>query len=331
MISFGIVLMMYYGKFVLIPLFFGILLAIIFDPFIKRLMKVFKKHAIAYAITVTSFIILMVLPFYVIGVTMVNIFGSKKDSDTIREAIENFTNSVRYKFLGKYLDRSKVESVIESAINFIQDFFAFIITDSMAAMSNIILALLFSYFLHAYFSRTKKLLFKSSDPESKKRIKKLAVRIPVVIRSYISGTLTVMLIIASLSSLLLLAVGLKYAVMWGAIIGLMTIIPYVGSALGITLPMAYSLLQNQSATELLIIGGGYLIIQIIEGNFITPKIVGDKVGINPFIIIICMMLMAKLWGIAGIMITIPCMAVIKIFLEEYGHELFTKIIMDAKG
>jgi predicted PurR-regulated permease PerM len=330
-IAISFVLMMHYGKFVLIPMAFGILLAVLFDPFVIKIKKYLKFHSVTFLVTVIGFIVLLILPFYFIANTVFGIFASNEDNTTkIKSSVEAFTNNMRYQFLGKFFDRAKVESLIESAISYLQELVGYFIADGMSALTNILLAILFSYFLHAYFYSTKRLLIKSSDRKAKVRLKKLIKRVPEVIRSYVFGTLIVMCVIAFLSSLLFLGIGLEHAILWGAIIGFMTIIPYIGSAIGITLPMAFSLIQNQSVDQILIIGVGYLFIQFIEGNFITPKIVGDKVGVNPFIIIVCMMIMAKLWGIAGVMITIPMIAVLKIFLEEYGHEFLSELVFETK-
>ena len=136
-----------------------------------------------------------------------------------------------------------------------------------------------------------------------------------------------MVIVALMNGVLLLIVGLDYAIMWAVIIGVLTLIPYVGSAIGLLLPFSYSMLTSESMDQPLFIVLGFLVIQQIEGNFITPKIVGDQININPFIIIIVMLSLAKIWGVVGVILALPLMGVIKVILDKYfDAEVLSEII-----
>ena len=106
------------------------------------------------------------------------------------------------------------------------------------------------------------------------------------------------------------------------------IIPYLGSIVGITFPLIYSIIQTGSFDQALCILIGYAFIQIIEGNIITPRIMGDKIGINPFLIIITMLLLGTLWGIPGIIISIPLLAIIKTIVEVINTDPLIRAIFE---
>lgn len=323
--------LMYWGAFIIKPLAFGAFIAILLDPIVRFVKKIVRWHSLAYAFTSLFAIIILLIPSFLITQTTLNIFSeSDAKSDKIQSSVEGLLTRFQNEYLYQFIDKAMLENILADLLDKTQNFLGLFLIDGINTFINLGLALLFSYFFHAYYSESKRIIIKASDAEDKKRFKQLISRIPEVIRSYVNGLGLVMLIIGVATTLLFYAIGLDYAPFWGAVIGFMTIIPYVGSAIGILLPIAYSLLYNQSLSQIVIMLIGYAVIQQIEGNFITPKIVGDKVGVNPFIIIVSMIIMAQIWGIAGVVITIPFIAIAKIFLEEYGYTTVTKLFFESK-
>ena len=139
--------------------------------------------------------------------------------------------------------------------------------------------------------------------------------------------LIVMVILAILNGLSLYLIGVKYAFTWGVIIGALAIIPYAGTFIGLLLPLTYSFISSTDYRQPLAIFICYLVIQQIEGNLLTPKIVGDKLKVNPFIIIIMILVFGKIWGLDGVIICLPLVGVAKSIMEEYeGSQIIAKLI-----
>jgi predicted PurR-regulated permease PerM len=168
---------------------------------------------------------------------------------------------------------------------------------------------------------------KELEAEDRSKWRNIADKAPDIIRSYLSGMLIVMVILAILNSIALLIIGLDYAFVWGLIIGMLAIIPYAGTFIGLLLPLTYSFMSSTDYKQPLSIFLVYLLIQQIEGNFLTPKIVGDKLRINPFIIILMILIFGKIWGLDGVIISLPLIGVIKTILQEYeGGQLWAKLM-----
>jgi predicted PurR-regulated permease PerM len=128
--------------------------------------------------------------------------------------------------------------------------------------------------------------------------------------------LTVILILAILNSIGLLIIGVDYAVFWASLAAFLSIIPYIGTTLGGLLPFMYSFATATSWWQPVAVVGLYFGVQQIEGNLITPYVVGSNVKINPFIAIISLLIGGFIWGLAGIVLGIPIAAIIKLVFDH---------------
>lgn len=140
-----------------------------------------------------------------------------------------------------------------------------------------------------------------------------------VIQGYTSGLLMVTAIVAILNSVGLLILGIEHAVFFGVLSGILTIIPYVGIFIGGTLPVLMALLTKDSLWYALGVIIIFSIVQFLEGNFITPRITGSKVSINALAAIVALLVGGKILGIAGMILAIPILGILKIILAHTQH------------
>ncbi|MBC7448356.1 MAG: AI-2E family transporter [Hymenobacteraceae bacterium] len=152
-------------------------------------------------------------------------------------------------------------------------------------------------------------------------------KIEEVTQNYLLGLLTVIFIVALLNISGLLLLDVKYAVFFGAFASILTIIPFIGMLIGATLPAIYTLVETGSVWQALGVVGVFLFVQFLEGNFITPTITGSKVSINALAAIGGLILGGELWGLPGMILSIPLVAVLKVVfdatpgMEPYGFLL----------
>ncbi|MBL7952897.1 MAG: AI-2E family transporter [Flavobacteriales bacterium] len=146
-------------------------------------------------------------------------------------------------------------------------------------------------------------------------------------RKYMRGVLLVILILGALNSVGFLLLGLKYAVLLGFAIGLLNVIPYVGVLIGSLIPIVIALVTKDSAMYAVGALGVCLVTQFLENNFITPKIVGSSVSVNPLASIAALIGFGLLWGVVGMVLAIPITGMLKIVcdsipsLKPYGYIL----------
>lgn len=137
-----------------------------------------------------------------------------------------------------------------------------------------------------------------------------------VIRSYILGLFFVVLTIAILNTTGLFFLGIQHALFFGVLAAVLTIIPYIGIIIGSSFPILFALLTKDSLWYPLGVLILFMSVQFLEGNFITPNIVGNQVSINAFAAILGLFIGGMLLGITGVIFAIPVLAIIKVICDS---------------
>lgn len=141
----------------------------------------------------------------------------------------------------------------------------------------------------------------------------LAEKIDGVLGGFIRGQLLVAFFIGVLSSIALLLLGVEYWLILGMMAGIGDLIPYIGPFLG-AIPAVFIALTTDPWKALWVIVA-FLIIQQLEGNLISPKIVGHSVGLHPALIIFVLLVGGALWGLVGLLVAVPMAGVLRVLLE----------------
>lgn len=155
----------------------------------------------------------------------------------------------------------------------------------------------------------------------------IMINVSKLSRKYLRGVLLVILILGAISSIGFLIIGLKYAILLGFLIGMLNVVPYVGVLVGSLIPILIALVTKDSVMYALGALAVCLITQFLENNFITPKIVGSSVSVNPLASIAALIGFGLLWGVVGMVLAIPITGMLKIVcdsipsLKPYGYIL----------
>ncbi len=135
-----------------------------------------------------------------------------------------------------------------------------------------------------------------------------------VLSHFIRGQLIVMVLLGVMYSVGYWLIGIKLALVIGIIAGLVSFIPYVGSALALILALIIVALDTQDLSQALWVVGVYAVIQLLEGFVITPKVVGEQVGLAAVWVLLALMAGGELFGFFGVLIALPAAAVLKVFV-----------------
>lgn len=144
----------------------------------------------------------------------------------------------------------------------------------------------------------------------------------VLVQNYLKGMFTVMVILGFLNSLGLLLLGVPYAFILGFMVAIFGIVPYIGTLMGSVLVLIVSFLSQGDYLTLLYIVILFASIQFLEGNLLTPKIVGNKVNVNPFIAIIALLIGDQIWGVVGMIIALPSASIIMLIIKQLKSNAF---------
>ncbi len=176
--------------------------------------------------------------------------------------------------------------------------------------------LFFSMFFLLYYRKFfVEFLYKITE-DTRSHLRKLLYRIEDVIKSYILGIITVVGIMAVFNTLGLYLIGIEYAIFFGVLAACLTIIPYLGVIIGSLLPIGYAFLMKDDLWYPVAVAALFSFVQFMEGNFITPNIVGDKVSLNPFAVLLALFAGGLIWGPIGMILSIPVAAVTKVIFDE---------------
>lgn len=149
-------------------------------------------------------------------------------------------------------------------------------------------------------------------------IRKLAADIDAVLASFVRGMGTVCLILGTYYAVALMIVGLQFGLVVGFIAGLVTFIPYLGALIGGTLAIGLALFQFWGDwASIGLVAGIFAIGQVVEGNFLTPKLVGDSVGLHPVWLLLALSVFGALFGFVGMLIAVPVAAALGV-LARFG-------------
>ncbi len=313
---------------IFIPFFMALVISFLFEP----LYEWFKRKGFpAWAAILTVVLIIFIIsniasvfvftsintftsgfPIYVqkieaLAVSATNVFSSFGISnDEIRKSL-NFS---------QYLSGDKLTGMISDVISSIAGIF-----------TNYILILIYVIFLLSEFSSIQRRILTAFSREESRKIADILSDIFIDLRRYIVGKTLINLSHAVLITIIFLFFGLDFAIVWGLLTFFMTYIPNIGAFISSILPFLTALTQYDNLVVpivLLIIMG---VIAYSIGNLVEPKVLGDKLNLSPLLLIISLVFWGYIWGVVGMLLSVPIMSMIKIILSKFESTKPVAILM----
>ena len=161
--------------------------------------------------------------------------------------------------------------------------------------------------------------------KNKAHMKEILDEINELVSAFIRGQALVALVMFVLYSIGLSIVGVKLWLLIAVIAGFGNVIPYVGTVLGITLGTVMALVTFGDFHHVLYVWLVFVVVQTMEGFLVTPRIVGEKTGFSPLVIILALFAGGALFGLLGLFLAIPGAAVLKVLLKHGHRDLLSRI------
>jgi len=311
-----IIISMYYLKPFLVPLSFSFILAVVLLPPTAFLERRGLSPVLSAFLTV-SFTTVLVSGLIIAATWEVSVLSDNstklisKVETRINDCISSITDAypqLKEQKIINYRLRTgdilkKVGEKIGNSASGLVDF-----------ITSALLMPLFIFFLLCYRQFFRKFLHRVINSENK-HVDQVLQKIHHVTRNYLMGMITVMIIVGILNTIGLVIIGVPYGAFFAILASLLMVVPYFGVFVGSLLPAMMALVTFDSPLPAIAVLVWMGTVQILEGNFITPYLMGSKVSINPFAAIISLILMGQLWNIAGLALAIPFVAILKIILD----------------
>lgn len=172
------------------------------------------------------------------------------------------------------------------------------------------------FFFLYYRSFLVSFLYRIYAPKNHGKLRNVLHKVEGVVRNYILGLFAVIAIIAVLNTIGLMALKIEHAIFFGALSAILTIIPYIGVMVGSLLPIIFALVTKDSMWYPLGVMAIFALVQFLEGNFITPNIVGNQVSVNPFAALLGLFVGGMMMGATGMIFAIPVLAIAKVIFDS---------------
>jgi predicted PurR-regulated permease PerM len=144
----------------------------------------------------------------------------------------------------------------------------------------------------------------------------MANEVDALLAQYLRGQLLVMLILATYYSVALMIAGFDVALPVGIITGLLVFIPYLGFGLGLILALIAAVLQFSGWHGLIAVAIIYGLGQVLESFFLTPRLVGERIGLNPLAVIFALLAFGQLFGFTGVLLALPSSAILMVAFKH---------------
>lgn len=301
----------------LLSLVFAALFSILLHPICDKLEKWGMHRIFAIVVSIIIFFAVLVGIGWLI-VIQVTSFGDA--IPTFTSKMETFIESL-LGWIEQNFNVSRTQQVSEGKRYFLtllgesRNMMAQVVVSVGGLLGTALLVPLYVFFFLLYRDFFRLFIYKAFKDVSNSRLDRILGRIYDVVQSYMSGLLLVIVIVGILNTIGLWILQVDYAVFFGFLAALLILIPYIGIFIGSILPAFYSLVTMDSPWVALGVIGVMSLVQFLEGNFITPNVVGSKVSINPLAAIIMLLLGGKLWGLAGLIVALPMTAILKVILD----------------
>lgn len=310
---------------ILLPFITGTFVAYALNPAVNKLEKWKISRGLTTPVLILSFftlfggLLFFAIPF--LKTELINLAKlipsyARKTLDTIQPHMD---------ILSHYVDTKDFSQLQETATSHIGDMlswslnlFARVLTNSLAIanlISLIILTPIISFYMLRDWPRITQAITKILPRSQLPVIIEQAHKINQVLGAYIRGQATVCLILIVIYTTGLSLVGLNFSLTIGIVTGILSFIPYFGVLIGVTAGIGIALSQFPDWSSIGMVAGVFITGQIIEGYFLTPKLVGDSIGLHPVWIIFSLLAGGSLFGFIGIVLALPIAAVVGVLVR----------------
>ena len=331
------VIFFYFSRRVLTPFFIAFALAYLLDPVTDRLesLKISRTFSV---------LVLMAGVFSLVtGIGLLIFPLLKLQAEHLVSNLPNYIAIMQewmYPLLGVVGEPEKIQGILNRELLKVGELplkvissITSILWGSVAGLFSFILLLanlviipvVMFYLLRDYDLINKKML--SFVPaRSKEQVLSLIKEIDGVLAGFVRGQLMVGLIMAGLYSIGLFFCGTPMSLFIGLLAGLASLVPYLGLVFGFVPAAILTFMQTQDWVLVFGVAGVFAVVQGLEGMIITPRIVGEKIGLHPVAIILAVLLGAEFFGLVGVIVSVPVAAALNVLfthgLNEYKSSSF---------
>lgn len=323
------VVILIYCKSLMVPFVFALLLWVLVRKLNSLLNKVgFVSRLPSWIKTIFSSTIIIVLIVALINVVV----------NSVAQLAATYTNyETNFNAIVTSINNTFNIDLMTSGKDIVGDFdFGSLLTTTVNALTDIlgnafmiIIYVLFIFFEESNFQKKLKFIFE--EEHQYERISETLQKIEASVSEYLGVKTLLSLLTGFLSYMVMAIIGVDSAVFWAFLIFLLNYIPTVGSLLATMFPVLFCLLQFGDFTNALLVLVLVGAIQVLVGNILEPRLMGNSLNISSLIAIVALTLWGIIWGVMGMVLSIPITVIIIIVLSQFERTKSIAIMLSEKG
>lgn len=309
---------LYIAQGIIVPIVFALIIAILLNPVVNF----FVKRKVNRLLVISITLLLSVIVIASFGVLMFSQVSQFSESWPL--LVEKFTLILNQSIssTAAYLDvnpehiHTWITKTQDEILNISSSAIGQTLVTVGSGLAAVLLVPVYIFLILLYQPLLLEFIRRLFKDQHQGDVTEIVTQTKTVIQRYLFGLVIETAIVATLDATALLILGIQYAILLGIIGALLNLIPYIGGLVAVALPMMIALATKSSAWYAVYVLIFYYIIQLIDNNYIVPMIVASKVKINALFSIIVVLLGNMLWGISGMFLSIPLLAIVKLICDH---------------
>ncbi len=306
------------GKEVLDPLIFGFLFAILLLPvsgFLERKLKL--PRSISSLLSIVLLISFIGGILYLVGSQISKL---SNDWPMLQKQVGQSVNDISGWIQGTFhINLEKQKVYVDDTAKKIMASGTAVVGTTFGAVSSLMLfyvfIMIFTFFILFYRRLLLKFILQAFGRDNEPIVYDIVENIQNILRQYILGLLIEMILVATVACTAFWIIGIKYAALLGILVGLFNIIPYLGIFTALLLSVLITFATG-AVSDAIWVAGSVLCIHAVDANLLLPTIVGSKVRLNALITFLGIILGEMMWGLSGMFLSIPMIAIFKIIFDR---------------
>lgn len=309
---------LYFGRPVLVPLFFSVIFAMLMGPVCRALDK--KGWQRGWSCTACVFILMIAMALLIL-IVVLQISEFVGSLDKIQTKADDYYHQLQDWISGTFnIKPEKQSTVLKSQLESIKKSASGLAGRTVAGiggfLGNIFIILVLTFLLLYHKEKYAKFFLKLFNQTKRETVEATLDEISHVSQRYLTGRLMSMTFLFIFNSAALLIIGIQNAILLGAIAALLTIVPYVGPIVGSLIPCLTAIITEDSFSPALWVLIALTFVQSIDNYFVEPNVVGGEVRLTALSTILSIFAGGFLWGIAGMVLFIPLLSIVKIICDR---------------
>ena len=296
---------------VLIPLFIGFIYAWIFNPLIFKLSKKINRNIVCILMFIVFVFLFSMFIYYLVPMFYREIMEFIEMLPSVLSKIEIKVESIGLKDM--------LDKLIVFVVDSLPDYFISFVKSTFKYVGVIVIGLILGLYISFDYERIVSNIYSIVPKKYKCVVINLSQDVSSTVRRCVNGTLLVALFVFILDSICFLVIGLENALLLGMVCGITDLIPYVGPYIGGAIAVLVGFTESKRLGILCLIV--CLVVQVIESYVLQPVVMSKSIKISPVVIIVTLLLFGRIFGVFGMIMATPILAMIKVILTQLGPVL----------